>query len=92
MTVLERHYTAVYSSEPLLTHCKTQQQFCSCAMSMSETSRLSVFGFSSPLRVTHPDVVVIGLLCVDVARALGGPQGSGSLCLHAAQTGAMGVE
>lgn len=52
-------------------------------MSMSETSHLPLLGFSNSLRVTHPDVVVIGLLCVDVAGALGGPQGSGSLCLHA---------
>lgn len=36
---------------------------------------------SSSLRVTHPDAVVIGLLCVDVARTFGVPQGSGSLCL-----------
>lgn len=82
MTVLVRHFPAVYSSEPLLTHCKRQKLILSCAMSLSETSSLSILGYSNSLRVTHPDVVIIGLLCVDVARTFGVPQGSGSLCLH----------
>lgn len=60
-------------------------------MSLSETSSVPLLGLSNSLRVTHPGVV-ISLLCVDVARALGVPPGSGSLCLHAVQTGAMGVE
>ena len=47
-----------------------------------ETSSLPVLGCSHSLRVTHTDVVVIGLLCGDVARTFGVPQGSGSLCLH----------
>lgn len=46
-------------------------------MSLSEIPSLLLLGYSNSLRVTHPDVVVIGLLCVD-----GVPQGSGSLCLH----------
>lgn len=46
-------------------------------MSLCETSSLPLLGYSNSLRVTRPDVVVIGLLCVD-----GVPQGSGSLCLH----------
>lgn len=52
-------------------------------MCSSETSIPPVWFYSSnSLRVTHPDAVVIGLLCVDVARTFGVPQGSGSLCLH----------
>ena len=46
-------------------------------MSLSGIPSLLLLGYSNSLRVTHPDVVVIGLLCVD-----GVPQGSGSLCLH----------
>ncbi len=72
----------MYSSEPLLTGFKRQKQLCSCAMSLCETSSLSLLGFSNSLRVTHPDVVVIGLLCADVARTLKVPQGSESLCMH----------
>lgn len=73
MTVLARDFTAVCSSETLLTYCERQKQFfCSRAMSLSETSSRPLLGYSNFLRVTHPDVVVIGLLCVDRV-----PQGSG---------------
>lgn len=45
MTVLVRHFTAVFSSEPLLAHSKRQKLFCSCAMSLSETFSLPLAWF-----------------------------------------------
>ena len=63
MTVLARQFPAVHGSEPFLNRCKRQKQFYSCASSLSETSSLRVLGYSNSLRVIHPDVVVIGLLC-----------------------------
>lgn len=62
-------------------------------MSLSVTSGVTLLGFCDSVRVTHtPRVVVIGLLCVDVAVAFRVPQGSGSLCLDVVRTGTMGVE
>lgn len=82
MAVLLRRFAAVRRREPLLARCKRQKQSHSCAMSLSETCSLPLLGFSNSLRVTHPDVVVIGLLCADAAVTLGVPQGSGSVRVH----------
>lgn len=91
-TSLKTSITTVCCSELFRTYCRTQKQCSSPAVSLSETSGTSLLGFCDSLRVTCPHVVVIGLLCVDVAGAFSVPQGSGSLCLDVVQTGAMGVE
>ena len=77
MTVLVGHFTAVFSMKLCLSlqDTKTIVQLCNVLVWNFQPPPL--LGYSNSLRVTRPDVVVIGLLCVD-----GVPQGSGSLCLH----------
>lgn len=79
MTRWKTHFTAVCCSELFWTCCRKQKQCSGSAMSLSETSGVPLLGFCDSLRVTHPHVVVIGLLCVDVAVAFWVPQGSGSV-------------
>lgn len=72
MIIVAIHFPSIFSGETLLSQCKrlkTMLQLCNV------TSLCLVIMFF--FRVTHPDVFVIGLLCVDKV-----PRGSGSLCLH----------
>lgn len=80
MTRLKTRLVAVRWSEPWRTCSGTQKQRLSSATFLSVTSGVTLLGFRDSGRVTHtPRLVVIGLLCADVAVAFRVPQGSGSL-------------